>query len=245
MRQSSALYFLMACQFVLSFQTKQIYLASEFYHLGSNYVQGQGFEHCFLRDSASSFHWPSSSIFSYCSFVRLFDRPASVTSPLISTIWCFRAYKLYIFCEDMILATCQCQHVFCCWVEPSLLLSSSNFALYFHTLHKFPQWALTLDLFDPLKPFHRLTNGPWPSKTIETNGWTTPKPLKNHRCQWSAYQKTFNGDGVLQNHWKFSMVSSKPLKFSMVSSKSLEMSIVSSKSLKLSIFSTENWNCWW
>ena len=29
----------------------------------------------------------------------------------------------------------------------------------------------SLDLFDPLKPFHRLTNGPWPSKTIETNGW--------------------------------------------------------------------------
>ena len=74
-----------------------------------------------LRDSASSFHWLSSSVFSYCSVVR----PASVTSPLISTIWCFRAYKPYIFCEDMILATCQCQHIFCCWVEPSLLLSSS------------------------------------------------------------------------------------------------------------------------
>ena len=56
--------------------------------------------------------------------VRLFVCPASVTSPLISTIWCFRAYKPYIFCEDMILATCQCQHIFCCWVEPSLLLSS-------------------------------------------------------------------------------------------------------------------------
>ena len=32
-------------------------------------------------------------------------------------------YKAYIFCEDMILATCQCLHIFCCWVEPSLLLS--------------------------------------------------------------------------------------------------------------------------
>ena len=59
-----------------------------------------------------------------CLFVR--RRPASVTSPLISTIWCFWAYKPYIFCEDMILATCQCQHIFCCWVEPSLLLSSCN-----------------------------------------------------------------------------------------------------------------------
>ena len=36
-----------------------------------------------------------------------FGRPASVTSPLISTIWCFRAYKLNIFCEDMILQAWQ------------------------------------------------------------------------------------------------------------------------------------------
>ena len=77
----------------------------------------------FLRDSASSFHRLSSSIFS-CSFVCLVVRPASVTSPLISTIWYFRAYKPHIFCKDMILATCQCQQIFCCWVEPSLLLSS-------------------------------------------------------------------------------------------------------------------------
>ena len=38
-------------------------------------------------------------------------RPASVTSPLISTIWCFGPYKPYIFCEDMILATYQCHHI--------------------------------------------------------------------------------------------------------------------------------------
>ena len=77
-----------------------------------------------LRNSASSFHWLSSSIF---NVRRLFVCPASVTPPLISTIWCFRPYKTYIFCEDMILATCQCQHILCvyCWVEPSLLLSSS------------------------------------------------------------------------------------------------------------------------
>ena len=76
-----------------------------------------------LRDSASSFHWLSSSIFSCCCLVGC---PASVTSPLISTIWCFRAYKPYIFCEDVILAACQCQHIFYCWVEPSLLLSILN-----------------------------------------------------------------------------------------------------------------------
>ena len=65
-------------------------------------------------------HWLSSSIFSCLS--SSFGCPASVTSPLISTIWCFWSYKPYIFCEDMILATCQC-HL--CWVAPSLLLSSS------------------------------------------------------------------------------------------------------------------------
>ena len=68
--------------------------------------------------SSSSRSWKTSNSSVGC--------PASVTSPLISTIWCFRAYKPYIFCEDMILATCQCQHIFCCWVEPSLLLSSSS-----------------------------------------------------------------------------------------------------------------------
>ena len=67
----------------------------------------------FLRNSASSFHWLSSSIFSVCS---LFVRPASVTPPLISTIWCFRPYKPYIFCEYMILATCQC-HSLLSWAQ--------------------------------------------------------------------------------------------------------------------------------
>ena len=55
-------------------------------------------------NETSSFHWLSSSIFTYCLFVC----PASVTPPLISTIWCFRPNKPYIFCEDIILATCQC-----------------------------------------------------------------------------------------------------------------------------------------
>ena len=43
-------------------------------------------------------------------------RPASVTPPLISTLWCFRPYKPYIFCEDMILATCQC-HSLLSWAQ--------------------------------------------------------------------------------------------------------------------------------
>ena len=63
-----------------------------------------------LRNSASSFHWLSSSIFTY-SLSSFVVGPASVAPPLISTIWCFRPHKSYIFCEDMILATCQCQHM--------------------------------------------------------------------------------------------------------------------------------------
>ena len=43
----------------------------------------------------------SSPIFTCRSFVCLFVRPASVTSPLISTIWCFRPYKPYIFWKLM------------------------------------------------------------------------------------------------------------------------------------------------
>ena len=50
----------------------------------------------------------SSSIFP-CSSVRPYVRPASVTSPLVSTVWCLRSNKPYIFCLEMILAICQ-QH---------------------------------------------------------------------------------------------------------------------------------------
>jgi len=49
-------------------------------------------------------------------------------------------------------------------------------------------------------------------KTIDGNGQTA--------------QKTFNGDGLLKNHCKFAMVSSKPLKFTMVSKKTLNLSMV-------------------
>ena len=54
-----------------------------------------------LQDSASSFHWLSSSIFSYCSFGRL-----SRIRPTYSHLhFMIRPYKPQIFCEDMILAT--------------------------------------------------------------------------------------------------------------------------------------------
>ena len=53
---------------------------------------------------------------------------------------------------------------------------------------------------DPLKPFHRSTNGPWPLKTIETNGSTTQKPIKTIDVNDQSAKK-FNGDGFLKNHW--------------------------------------------
>ena len=66
-----------------------------------------------LRNSASSFHRLSSSIFT-CLFVVC--RPSRiVTSPLISTIWCFRPYKPYILHEDMILAMCHHHHMIIWW----------------------------------------------------------------------------------------------------------------------------------
>ena len=51
------------------------------------------------------------------SVVRLFVCPSRIVTPhLISTIWCFRPYKPYIFCEDMILATCQ-WHSLLSWAQ--------------------------------------------------------------------------------------------------------------------------------
>ena len=39
-----------------------------------------------------------------------------MTSYVFSTVWRFRPYKPYIFCEDMILATCQC-HSLLSWAQ--------------------------------------------------------------------------------------------------------------------------------
>ena len=53
----------------------------------------------------------------------------------------------------------------------------------------------------PSKPSHRLTNGPEPSKTIESDG----KKIKNHR-------KTIDCNGQTPKKHSMVMVSSKPLK---------------------------------
>ena len=72
-----------------------------------------------------------------------------------------------------------------------------------------------IDHNDPSKPSHRLTNGPEPSKTIESDGSKSKNHRKTIDGNGHTAQKTFNGDGLLKNHWKFAMVSSKPLKFTM------------------------------
>ena len=81
-----------------------------------------------------------------------------------------------------------------------------------------------------------------PRRSIETiasfDQWSGT--IKNHWKRWQKNEKTiekslmamvrlpktFNGDGLLKNHWKFAMVSSKPLKIAMVSSKPLNLSMV-------------------
>ena len=67
------------------------------------------------------------------------------------------------------------------------------------TIASFDQWSINhqklLKAMVATSKTHR--------KTIDGNGQTA--------------QKTFNGDGLLKNHWKFAMFSSKPLKFTMVS----------------------------
>ena len=44
-----------------------------------------------------------------------------------------------------------------------------------HGEKKMPQ-TIQVDHNDPLKPLHRLTNGPEPSKTIESDGSNIKKP---------------------------------------------------------------------
>ena len=58
----------------------------------------------------------------------------------------------------------------------------------------------TLDHDDPSKPSHRSTNGPEPSKTIESDG----RKMKNHR-------KTIDGNGQTAKKHSMVMVSSKTI----------------------------------
>ena len=57
-----------------------------------------------------------------------------------------------------------------------------------------------VDHNDPSKPSYRLTNGPEPSKTIESDGSNIKKHRKTMDGNGQTAQKTFNGDGLLKNH---------------------------------------------
>ena len=109
--------------------------------------------------------------------------------------------------------------LFCFLQSPDLLEYTPVWCEYdFHVIAHFGLilWSLretkkmchnSLEVNDTLKPLHRWTNGPLPLKTIEANGWRTPKPSKNHWNQWSGGWKSFNGDGwvtpkPLKNNWK-------------------------------------------
>ena len=59
---------------------------------------------------------------------------------------------------------------------------------------------LPLDHNDPSKPSHRSTNGPEPSKTIESDG----RKIKKHR-------KTIDGNGQIAKKRSMVMVSSKTI----------------------------------
>ena len=57
-----------------------------------------------------------------------------------------------------------------------------------------------IDHNDPSKPSHRSTNGPEPSKTIESDGRKIKKTIEKPFMAMVRPPKTFNGDGLLKNH---------------------------------------------
>ena len=67
---------------------------------------------------------------------------------------------------------------------------------------KYPLKCQTVDHNDPSKPSHRLTNGPKPSKTIESDGSNIKNLRKTIDGNGQTTQKTFNGDGLLKKTLK-------------------------------------------
>ena len=66
-----------------------------------------------------------------------------------------------------------------------------------------PQRSTTIHN-DPAKPSHRLTNGPKPLKAMVARSKTIGKKTIDGNGQ--TVKETFNGDGLLKNHWEFPMV---------------------------------------
>ena len=82
-----------------------------------------------------------------------------------------------------------------------------------------------IDHDDPSKPSHRWTNGPEPSKTIESDG----RKIKNHR-------KTIDGNGQTAKKHSMVMVSSKTIE-------NLQWSLQNHWNLQW--FPKNHWTCQW
>ena len=94
-------------------------------HLSISWRCGGSCENCKTQHPAS-IGWVALS-----SIVR-WRCPASVTSSLTSTIWCvslkLRPYKPCIFCEDMILTTCQRHHILIWWSSYTHVMMISSYS---------------------------------------------------------------------------------------------------------------------
>ena len=55
------------------------------------------------------------------------------------------------------------------------------------------RWPLVSKILKPSKNHWKQWSGGW--KSLNGDGWMTPKPLKKHRVQWSDSKRVFNGDG--------------------------------------------------
>ena len=67
-----------------------------------------------------------------------------------------------------------------------------------------PSLTSVSKIWKPSKNHWKQWSGGW--KSLNGDGWMTPKPLKNHQVQWPVSKKGVNGDGQrvakpLKNHW--------------------------------------------
>ena len=90
----------------------------------------------------------------------MFMDPA--TDVVLPFNWCACSVLLYLC--GLVLAACAV-----CAIEEGR-------SLYWTPADKWLTGVIGVDHNDPLKPSHRLTNGPEPSKTIESDGSNIKKP---------------------------------------------------------------------
>ena len=86
-----------------------------------------------------------------------------------------------------------------CFKVPFDSLSKLCYLNIYHT------WGSIIFMQEkPSKNHWKQWSGGW--KSLNGDGWMTPKTLKNHRVQWSVIKKVVNGDGQRgakpsKNHW--------------------------------------------